>query len=173
MKLRKMLGKMDSPECQALMRQMETQSKQTLAAWAVAYAKERYLPLYQSAYPAEARLPAALEACAACLRGEGAPAEGKAAQKALRQIASETEGPVAQAAAHAIATACAAVQTPTNAFGFLLYGAAAFAYHSAGVRSSQAVYDPLATEELARARASLRAASVPGELNPATLRWNC
>ena len=53
MKLRKMLGKMDSPECQALMRQMETQSKQTLAAWAVAYAKERYLPLYQSAYPAE------------------------------------------------------------------------------------------------------------------------
>ena len=73
MKLRKMLGKMDSPECQALMRQMETQSKQTLAAWAVAYAKERYLPLYQSAYPAEERLPAALEACAACLRGEGAP----------------------------------------------------------------------------------------------------
>ena len=58
MKLRKMLGKMDSPECQALMRQMETQSKQTLAAWAVAYAKERYLPLYQSAYPAEERLPA-------------------------------------------------------------------------------------------------------------------
>ena len=69
MKLRKMLGKMDSPECQALMRQMETQSKQTLAAWAVAYAKERYLPLYQSAYPAEERLPAALEACAAYLRG--------------------------------------------------------------------------------------------------------
>ena len=30
----------------------------------------------------------------------------KAAQKALRQIASETEGPVAQAAARAIATAC-------------------------------------------------------------------
>ena len=66
-----------------------------------------------------------------------------------------------------------APQTPTNTFGFLLYGAAAFAYHSAGVRSSQAVYDPLATEELARALASLRAASVPGEPNPATLRWNC
>lgn len=80
---------------------------------------------------------------------------------------------MAQAAARAIATACAAVQTPTNAFGFLLYGAAAFAYHSAGVRSTQAVYDPLATEELARALASLRAASVPGEPNPATLRWNC
>ena len=173
MKLRKMLGKMDSPECQALMRQMETQSKQTLTAWAVAYAKERYLPLYQSACPAEERLPAALKACEACLRGESAPAEGKAAQKALRQIASETEGPVAQAAARAIATACAAAQTPTNAFGFLLYGAAAFAYHSAGTGSTQAAYDQLATEELARALASLRAASVPGEPNPAPLRWNC
>ena len=173
MKLRKMLGKMDSPECQALMRQMETQSKQTLAAWAVAYAKERYLPLYQSAYPAEERLPAALEACAASQRGEGAPPAGKAAQKALRQIASETEGPVAQAAARAIATACAAVQTPTNAFGFLLYGAAAFAYHSAGLNAAQDAYDALATQELQRALASLRSASVPGEAHPVKLRWNC
>ena len=59
MKLRKTLGNMESPECQSLMRQMETQSRQTLATWAVAYAKERYLPIYQDACPAEERLYAA------------------------------------------------------------------------------------------------------------------
>lgn len=37
--LRKMLGNVQSEECRSLMRLMETQSKKTLADWAVAYAK--------------------------------------------------------------------------------------------------------------------------------------
>ena len=173
MKLRKTLGNMESPECQSLMRQMETQSRQTLATWAVAYAKERYLPIYQDACPAEERLYAALSECEACLRGEAPSAERKAALQTLRQIALETNGAVAQAAARAISTACAAAQTPTNAFGFLLYGAAAFAYHSAGLNAAQDAYDALATQELQRALASARSASVPGEAHPVKLRWNC
>ncbi|MBQ8642472.1 MAG: hypothetical protein IJ480_09680 [Clostridia bacterium] len=42
-KLRKMPGDVNSPECTALMRQIETQSKETLAGWAAAFVKKRIL----------------------------------------------------------------------------------------------------------------------------------
>lgn len=38
-KMRKMLGDINSQECIALMQLIETQSKDTLAAWAVNYVK--------------------------------------------------------------------------------------------------------------------------------------
>ena len=72
-----------------------------------------------------------------------------------------------------MATACAAAQTPTNAFGFLLYGAAACAYHSAGLSEAAATYDRLAEEELQRALLSLQAVFVPDEPHPVSIRWNC
>ena len=43
--LRKMLGDMNSSTAAALMRLIETQSRETLTRWASAYAKEHYLPL--------------------------------------------------------------------------------------------------------------------------------
>ena len=79
---------------------------------------------------------------------------------------SRTADPVALAAARAVSTACAAAQTPTNAFGFLLYGAAACAYHSAGLSEAADVYDRLAEEELQRALLSLQAVLVPDEPHP-------
>lgn len=48
-KLRKMLGKADDVELVTLMRQIETQSKTTLARWAADCAKNWYLPIAQAA----------------------------------------------------------------------------------------------------------------------------
>ena len=46
-KLRKMLGDINQPEIVRLMRMIETQSKETLAKWAVDCAEERYLDIYE------------------------------------------------------------------------------------------------------------------------------
>ena len=46
-KLRKMLGDVDSPECIAMMRLIETQSETTLARWALGYVESRILPVYK------------------------------------------------------------------------------------------------------------------------------
>lgn len=43
-KLRKTLGGTDWPVCEALMRQIETQSTVTLSRWAVDHAAREYLP---------------------------------------------------------------------------------------------------------------------------------
>lgn len=64
------------------------------------------------------------------------------------------------------------IQTPTNALGYLFYGAAAAAYSKAGTEDSSR-WDDLAREELEQALEELRAASVPDEPNPAKINWNC
>ena len=45
-KVRKMLGDVNSPECLAMMRLIETQSEVTLARWALSYVREHVLPIY-------------------------------------------------------------------------------------------------------------------------------
>ena len=62
-KLRKMLGSADSPGVVALMRQMETQSRETLARWSAGYARESLLPICLAAHPQDT-LPAQLLALA-------------------------------------------------------------------------------------------------------------
>ena len=173
-KLRKMLGDIRSEECTALMRLIETQSKHTLAAWAIDYACARYLPIFQAEFPEDGRLEAMAAACREHLAGGRTLAALKPLLREGAQAARELEGhPVAQAAARAVATACAAVQTPTNALGFLFYGAAAAAYHQAGTAQPAEVYDHLAALELRRALRSLEAAALPDEPNPVKVNWNC
>ena len=78
-----------------------------------------------------------------------------------------------QAAARAVATACASVQTPTSALGFLFYTAAAAAYNEKGLNADASTYDALAEREFQAALQSLRAAAVPDEPHPARLNWGC
>lgn len=173
MALRKMLGSADHPTVIQLMRLIETQSKQTLIRFSAAYAAEHYLPILTCRCPEEPRLRTAAEAVHAHL--EGAPLTTvKAAVKDARAAAQAlATAPAAQAAARAIATACAVAVTPTNALGFVFYGAAAFAYHSAGLNATAAVYDALADEELLRILAALQAVAVPDEHNPVKVNWGC
>lgn len=62
-KARKMLGSADAPGVVALMRQMETQSRETLARWSAGYARESLLPICLAAHPQDT-LPAQLLALA-------------------------------------------------------------------------------------------------------------
>ena len=173
-KLRKMLGRADDPQIIQLMRLIETQSKTTLAAWAANCARDRYLAVYEQAYPDDRRLRELIEAVCAHLDGRVKFAEIKALLCQARSVASQAEAtPAAQAAARAIATACAVIQTPTNALGFLFYVAAAAAYDRLGLSASSAEYDAFAGTEFEALRDSLRAAAVPDEANPVTINWNC
>ena len=117
-KLRKMLGDARHPTVLSLMRLMETQSHETLVRWATACVRERYLPLAE-----DARLFAALAAAEGWLKGELSLKAAQAPLREARQAAGAEADPVRQAAARAIATACAAIRTPTSALGFVFYGA--------------------------------------------------
>lgn len=172
-RLRKMLGDIRSRECRELMNLMQTQSKATLAAWSVFYAKERYLPIYEATSYGEMDLRDVLQKCEDYQAGSLPLAQLKPLLTEARLAAGGMENPVTQAAARAIATACATVLTPTNALGFLFYGAAAIAYYDEGLSASDEVYDEVAGRELAKALVSLRRAAVLDEPNPSNLKWNC
>lgn len=172
--LRKMLGDISSEECVALMHLIETQSKSTLSKWAIEYARRNYLTVYQRHCADDHTMAGLLAACRAYAMGEGELKQAKNAIKMMRQRARELgEQPVAQAAARALSTGCAAIQTPSNAFGFLLYGAAAVSYDELGLACERETYDAAAARELRRALASLQSAAIAGEANPAKISWNC
>lgn len=173
--LRKMLGDMNGNAATSLMRLIETQSRETLTRWAAAYAKEQYLPLIKEEPEIFHQMEQTISAVEGFLNKEMTLKELKPVLSSARSAAkgladSRTADPVAT---RAVSTACAAAQTPTNAFGFLLYGAAACAYHSAGLTETAATYDRLAEEELQRALQSLQAAAVLDEAHPVSIRWNC
>ena len=172
-KLRKLLGDVEWPECAALMRLIETQSKKTLASWAISYAKASYLPIFAEACPQNQRLEEIVADCEAYLAGEITLKEIKPRLQEASQIARSSIDPIAQAAARAVAVACAVIQTPTNALGFLFYGAAAVAYHQVGLEQPEDVYNDLAASELGKALASLKEASVVGEEQPVKINWHC
>ena len=173
MALRKMLGSADHPEIIRMMQLIETQSKATLTCFSADYAEAHYLPITDALIPEERRLRDALAAVRAHM--DGAPLSAvKAAVKEARATAQAlTKFPVAQAAARAIATACGVAVTPTNALGFTFYGAAAFAYHTAGTEADRTVHDSLADQELVRIRAALEAACIPDEPGPVKVDWGC
>lgn len=169
-KLRKMLGDPRSQYCMAMMQLIDTQSKETLSLWAMDYAAERYLPICEKAYP---RLKEILEECRQNVRANTPLSHSKALLREGTALVREDKGPAAQAAARAVATACAVMQTPTGALGFLFYGAAAWAYATVGTDKSEAEYQAVAEAEFAEAHRSLSACAVKDEPNPVRVNWNC
>ncbi|WP_040197304.1 putative immunity protein [Candidatus Soleaferrea massiliensis] len=173
-KLRKMLGDIHSQECLDLMQLIETQSEKTLAGWAVGYVKKNYLGIYEAACPGDKRLRQAVSACEEYLAGRRKRSDMKPVLREANRIARDAaDNPTAQAAARAVSTACAAVQTPTNALGFLFYGAAAAAYSQMGCMQPEQVYAELASDEFKKAFDALKQMSVLDEPHPAKINWNC
>lgn len=141
-KLRKMLGSADAPGVVALMRQMETQSRETLARWSAGYARESLLPICLAAHPQDT-LPARLLALA--MDWAEGRCDGKMVRPllaALRDAARQETAPAVQAALRAIGTAAAVMQTPTNALGMTFYAAAALAYQTLGKARTQRPMTP-------------------------------
>lgn len=173
-KVRKMLGKADSPYIVSLMRLIETQSKNTIVKWCNEYAREHILPIYEKDYPEDYRLKNALNASKEWLEGSMKLIDAKKIIKEAQIAAREAEGnPAAQAAARAIGATTATINTVTSSLGLAFYGAAAIAYSSIGVNEKVEVYDKIAARECKNMEEALRKVSVIDEPNPVKINWNC
>ncbi len=174
-KLRKMLGSADAPYIVSLMRLIETQSKETIAAWCLDYTEVHILPIFERRCPGDGRPRMALDASRAWFEGRKKLPEVKsiilnechAAARALE------DDPAAQAAARTCGQAAACFHTPTHSLGLALYGAAAIAYDRVGTAQSAQTYDRIAAEECAKMEDALRAIAVQNEENPARINWRC
>src|SRR5450830_945328 len=100
---RKMLSDWNEPYIQSLMKLIKTQSKATLAIWAVDYSERVILPLWSQYYPDDLRLQNALNAAHGWLSGTIKLPQAKSAILECHAAAREKdENTVAQAAARTI-----------------------------------------------------------------------
>jgi hypothetical protein len=76
-KARKMLSDWRAPYIQSLMRLIETQSKETLANWALDYCARVILPLWRKHYPDDLRPQNSLEAALRAVAVENEPNPAK------------------------------------------------------------------------------------------------
>ncbi|MBQ3077104.1 MAG: hypothetical protein IJC43_04530 [Clostridia bacterium] len=157
-KLKKMLGDLNSPQCAALSRKMESMEQEKLAKWAVAYAKERYLPITLSHYTGtETYLDEAISACELYFDRRMPLAKAKPYLTWARQQAAMLEQPDRLAAANAVVSACFAILTVDSALGAFFYGAAAVAYSEVGLEESDETYNAIAEREFEAALRALEA----------------
>lgn len=173
-KLRKMIGKADSPYIISLMRVIETQSKKTIVKWCNEYARENILSIYEKDYPEDDRLKNALDAVNEWIEGNIKLVEAKKIIKEAQVAAREAEGnPAAQAAARAIGATTTTINTVTSSLGLAFYGSAAIAYSSVGVNENDEVYDEIAARECKNMEEALRKVAIIDEPNPAKINWHC
>lgn len=173
-KARKMLSDWQAPYIQALMRQIETQSKSTLANWAVDYSERFMLPLWAKHYPDDLRPHEALNAAREWLSGRIKLPQAKVAILQCHAAAREADdNPTAQAAARAMGQAASTIHSARHCIGLPLYGAVAIAYDTLGTSAPWAEVEECAGEECGRMLEALRAVSVDDEPNPAKINWKC
>ena len=171
---RKMLSDWEAPYLQAMARQIETQSKETLARLAVVYAERVILPLWTSHNPGDERPREALDAAKAWLTGEVKLPQAKPAILACHAAARETAAnPVAQASARAIGQSASTIHSAQHCIGLALYGALAVAYDRLGIQARWCDLEQFAAEECGRMLDALLAVSVPDEPQPAKINWQC
>jgi hypothetical protein len=173
-KARKMLSDWAAPYIQSLVKLIETQSKPTLAIWAVDYAEHVILPLWSKFYPEDLRPQNALNAAHEWLLGSIKLPQAKTAILNCHAAAREAAAnPVAQAAARAIGQAASTIHSARHCIGLALYGAIAVAYDTLGTNAPWDQLEQCAAEECGRMLEALRAIAVENEPNPAKINWKC
>ncbi|MHC1720395.1 MAG: putative immunity protein [Clostridiaceae bacterium] len=173
-KTRKMLSDWDAPCIQSLVKLIETQSKATLANWAVDYAEAVLLPLWTKFHPEDLRPENALEAARQWLSGTIKLPQAKKAILECHGAARENDGnPVAQAAARAIGQSASTIHSARHCIGLPLYGALAVAYDKLGTNAPWEQLQECAADECGPMLDALRAVAVENEPNPAKIAWKC
>lgn len=173
-KARKMLSNWDVPYIQALMKLIETQSKATLANWAVDYAEQVLLPLWSQNYPADLRPQNALNGARQWLSGAIKLPQAKAVILECHAAAREADtNPVAQAAARAIGQSASTIHSARYCIGLALYGALAVTYDKLGTNATWGQLEQCAADECGRMLNALRDVAVENEPNPAKIAWKC
>ena len=169
-----MLSDWKAPYIQSLMRLIETQSKATLAMWAIDYSERVILPLWSKRYPEDLRPQNALHAAREWMSGTIKLPEAKSAILECHSAAREAEGnPAAQASARTIGQCASTIHSARHCIGLAFYGAIAVAYDRLGTDASWEQIERYAAEECGRMEAALRAASVENEPDPAKIDWKC
>ena len=154
------------------MKLIETQSKATLAHWAIDYSKRIILPIWDKHYPHDPRPRNALRAARAWLAGAVKLPAAKAAILECHAAAREAEGtPAAQAAARAVGQCASTLHAARHCIGLALYGALAVAYDALGPDAPWARVEEAAAEECRRMLDALLAVAVEDEPNPAKINW--
>lgn len=173
-KARKMLSDWKASYIKSLMKLIETQSKVTLANWAVDYSEQVILPLWCKYNPNDPRPQNALDAARRWLSGAIKLPQAKAAILECHAAARGAEGnPVAQAAARAIGQSASTIHSAQHCIGLAFYGALAVAYERLGTDASWDEIQKCAAEECGRMEAALHAVAVENEPNPAKIDWKC
>lgn len=166
-KTRKVLNNWNAPYIQSMMRLIETQSKTTLANWAVDYSEQVLLPLWRKYYPDDFRPQNAISAARLWLSGAVKLPQAKAAILECHAAARESEGnSVAQAAARAIGQSASTIHSARHCIGLAFYGALAIAYDALGIDTEWEQIEKYAAAECGRMEAALRAVAVKDEPNP-------
>lgn len=173
-KTRKMLSDLEAPYIQSLMKLIKTQSKITLALWAVGYSELFLLPLWKKHFPDDTRPENALLAAREWLTGTIKLPQAKALILECHAAARNAEGnPAAQAAARAIGQCASTIHSAQHCIGLAFYGALALAYDRLGTDVSWAQIEQCAAEECCRMEAALHTQAVDNEQNPAKIDWKC
>ena len=157
-KRRKMLSDFDAPSIQSLVKLIETQSKATLANWAVDYADRVILPLWIKYDPDDLRPQNALNAAREWLSGAIKLPQAKKAILECHAAAREARvNLAAQAAARAIGQSASAIHSARHSIGLALYGALAVAYDRLGADAPWEQLEQCAADECGRMLDALRA----------------
>lgn len=173
-KARKMLSDWKAPYIQSLMKLIETQSKATLAHWAVDYCEQVILPLWCKYNPNDLRPQNALNAAREWLSKEIKLPQAKVVILECHAAAREADGnPVAQAAARAIGQCASTIHCARHCIGLAFYGAISVAYDQLGADAPWGQIEQCAAEECGRMLGALRAVAVENEPNPAKIDWKC
>lgn len=173
-KARKMLNDWDAPYIQALGKLIETQSKSTLAHWAVDYVECVILPLWSKYYPDDLRPQNALNSAREWLSGAVKLPQAKKVILECHAAAREADGnSVAQAAARAIGQCASTIHSARHCIGLALYGAIAVAYDKLGTSATWEQLEQCAADECGHMLEALRKVAVNNEPNPAKINWKC
>lgn len=173
-KYRKMLSNWNAPYILDLVKLIETQSKMTLAHWAVDYSLSVLLPIWKTYDPEDLRPENALQAARRWLSGEIKLPEAKASILECHTAAREAgTNPSAQAAARAIGQSASTIHSAQHCIGLPLYGALSVAYDILGTSASWTELEACAAAECVRMLVALQAVSIENEPNPAKIDWKC
>lgn len=174
-RIRKTLGKADSPYILSLVRLIETQSKATVVRWCLDYARQEILPVFEKRCPGDDRPRMALDAAQDWMEGHvKLPFVKHVILNECHQAARElAHDPAAQAAARALGQAASSIHVVTHALGLAFYGSAALAYDRVGINESAETYDRIAAEECGRLESALRAVAAEHENRPVQATWRC
>ena len=174
-KLRKTLGDVNTPCTVELRELIDTQSKDTIRRWCLAYAEDKLLPIFEKHCPGDRRPRSAINAAREYIAGKAKFTVVKniilnECHGAAREL---EDNPAAQAAARGVGQGTAVVHTLTHSLGLYFYAAAAVAYDRIGLEATAQEYAVVAEEVCLDYTQALRAVAVEDEPSPAKLKWNC